>query len=134
MPMTGAQFDWRGFWADLLSGAGRSLLELDGSREAAAALSGLDYFAAMQRRRLSEQSHAPADAAEVDPGELPEQSDRATGARPAQDFGAREDELPIGVGGLPPRTRPAPLSANPYDHPGLPFEPRLGQRGFIRRR
>lgn len=132
--MTGSQFNWRGFWADLLSGAGRSLLELDGSREAAAALSGLDYFAAMQRRRLSERSHAPADAAEVDPAELPEQSDHAAGPSAAEEVAAREDELSIGAGGLPPRRRPAPLSADPYDHPGLPVELRLGQRGYIRRR
>ncbi len=150
MPMASPNFDWRGFWADLLSGAGRGLLELDGSRESAAALSGLDHFAAMQRRRLLERrdatdrfsrveevsrhSRGPAEATEVDLSEFPAQSDGAFGPGPVRDGDPRGYELAIGASGLPPRARPAPLSADPYDHPGLPTEIRLGLRGLIHRR
>lgn len=43
--------DWRGTWADLLQGAGRGLLELDGSPAAQAALVGLNAFETGQERR-----------------------------------------------------------------------------------
>lgn len=140
MPTASAPFNWRGFWADLLSGAGRGLLELDGSREAEAALSGLDYFTAMQRRRRLERQAAAegddrADEAEAyDPGKPPEQSDGVADPQAAHDRAPGGYDQVIAAGGLPPRTRPAPLSADPYDHPGLPVALRLGLRGYIRRR
>lgn len=51
MSFAGKKIDWRGLWADWLKGAGRGLLELDGSRAARAALAGLDTFEAAQRKR-----------------------------------------------------------------------------------
>jgi hypothetical protein len=46
-----AGFSWRNLWADLLKGAGRALLEYDGSRAAHAALAGLEVFEEAQKRR-----------------------------------------------------------------------------------
>ncbi len=55
-PNEDVTFNWGNLWADLLKGAGRGLLEYDGSRAAQAALAGLDVFdAAQERRRRSDQ-------------------------------------------------------------------------------
>lgn len=51
MPLPDGNLDWRALWADLLKGAGRGLLELDGSRVAQAAIAGLDTFEAAQEKR-----------------------------------------------------------------------------------
>lgn len=150
MPMASTPFNWRGFWADLLSGAGRGLLELDGSREAEAALTGLDYFTAMQRHRRAGQqaapnrdnraeypprnSTAPDEGWESDQVESPEQGDGVLDPRLDRYRDPYESGIGASSGGLPPHPRPAPLSADPYDHPGLPIALRLGLRGYVRRR
>lgn len=143
MSMTGRTFDWRGFWADLLGGAGRSLLELDGSREAQVALSGLDHFEAARRRRHA--GHEAADASQ-DKRAVWDRIDAPPSEEESrEDDGGRRDRAePLDPGvyhrriaaalGLAPSARPAPLSADPYDHPGLPVRIQLGQRGLIRRR
>lgn len=150
MPMASTPFNWRGFWADLLSGAGRGLLELDGSREAEAALTGLDYFAAMRRRHhagrrtaidhdgsvenFPPRSLEAMDGVNADPVETPEQRDGAFRPQSDRYRDPRGYDPVVATGGLPPRMRPVPLSADPYDHPGLPVRIRLGQRGYIDRR
>lgn len=53
MTLPDGNFDWHALWADLLKGAGRGLLEFDGSRLARAALAGLDAFDAAQESRRS---------------------------------------------------------------------------------
>lgn len=158
MSMTGGGFNWRGFWSDLLGGAGRGLLELDGSRAAEAALSGLDFFDAARRRRRSAQGESdPADVerkawARLRAEMAAKNEYGLEGAVPADPYApapeaAREELEPaaapyrdphlherrIAAMGLPPRVRPTPLSADPYDHPGLPVYVRLGQRGLVRR-
>lgn len=152
MSTTGRTFNWRGFWADVLSGTGRSLLELDGSREAEAAMTGLDSFEAARRRRraeelaqrfdetpeqlLGEDSTAIGDdgndMSESQPlGIVPE----TTSYRPAREqdlYGdlRDRDRMIALAAGLAPSIRAAPLSANPYDHPGLPIQLALGRRGY----
>ena len=50
-PNEDVKFNWGNLWADLLKGAGRGLLEYDGSRAAQAAIAGLEAFDAAQERR-----------------------------------------------------------------------------------
>jgi hypothetical protein len=41
------------------------------------------------------------------------------------------DRMAAMAAGLAPSVRAVPLSANPYDHPGLPIQLVLGQRGYL---
>jgi hypothetical protein len=139
MSMSGRPFDWHGFWSDFLGSAGRGLLELDGSREANVALSALDHFALAQRQRRDEelalrraQAAAVADEVERDPGA--EQFDPDGTQEVAWEAGDIGRSSLVAVAGLTPSQRPRPLSADPYDHPGLPVRLQLGPHGLLRRR
>jgi hypothetical protein len=61
LPKVSSNFDWGNMWADLLKGAGRGLLEYDGSRAAQAALAGLDVFDAAQEKRRQQSQQEPDD-------------------------------------------------------------------------
>lgn len=139
MPMSGRPFDWRGFWSDFLGSAGRGLLELDGSREANVALSALDHFALAQRQRRDEElalrrAQAAAEADEVERDLGAEQFEAERAREEAWEEGDAGRSSLVAVAGLTPSQRPRPLSADPYDHPGLPIRLQLGPRGLLRRR
>lgn len=130
MSIAGNDFDWRAFWADLLSGAGRGMLELEGSDAARAALAGLDHLALARRRR-----DVAAAAARRAPGSGSGTTQVPVEEREVAEAGGIDPHYPpmtLLSAGLPPRVHAAPLSADPYDHPGLPGRVRLGQRPFRR--
>lgn len=159
MSVVRSAFNWRGFWADLLRGTGRGLLALDGSREAEAALSGLDYFDAAQRRRRLAGEHLDGDWEEEaqpsrarNPGSVDVGGEGPTasyGRRPpapprGHEEGFRDEEYDSGrptygrsfaaKQGLPPSVRPRALSADPYEEGGRPIPMAQQQyRRLIRR-
>lgn len=153
MPLAGKAFDWRAFWADLLQGAGRGLLILDGSDAAQAAIYGLDHFEAAQRRRAADPQAERAEAvsgllakprtAPAERQEYPRPGDRRAegdlrGYQAEQEFEPYRDPLAlrwtdvIGMTGLAPSVRPHPLSANPYDELSSHSQP-MGRRYLMRR-
>ena len=140
-PKEDGNFSWRNLWADLLKGAGRGLLEYDGSREAQAALAGLDVFDAAQERRRRPDQPKPGDGTYQDilmdlwPAMSPAERAAFRGLPPEQrnawmeewaqassDGVPRSDDgspvnggprLPVAAGQLPYAVRP--ISINPFD-------------------
>lgn len=142
MSMTGKAFDWRGFWADLLQGAGRGLLALDGSDEAMAAMAGLDHFETAQRRRHEQQQtdagndvFGPLSEARADLARERTRADDDGVDRDAQTYQPDEDStgdprwydqiVASATYGLAPSVRPQPFSANPHDYAALPPQMRF---------
>ena len=63
---TNPHFSWGNLWADLLKGAGRGLLEYDGSRAAQAALAGLEVFDEAQAQQRQQAEQGPGDGTDQD--------------------------------------------------------------------
>lgn len=146
MSTAGNAFNWRGFWADLLRGAGHGLLALDGSKAAEAAMMGLDFFEAAQRRRRDEEQardkhdelamlrerrmysgldrNAAEESAIVDRRSVHVPQDYEEGDQ-AQDYSGVPrvyDRIARPASGLSPSVRPIPFSADPYEYGGRPIE------------
>ncbi len=149
LPKEGSKFDWGNMWADLLKGAGRGLLEYDGSRAAQAALAGLDVFDAAQEKRRQQSQQEPDQysllkmLSAMSPAEqaaflqLPMEKQNAWREEwaqvPSDGMPHVDQETPSGVGANPPITAAPPPSAgrpisiSPFDHwrlrSVLPFGP-----------
>jgi hypothetical protein len=117
LPKEGSSFDWGNLWADLLKGAGRGLLEYDGSRAAKAALAGLDVFDAAQEKRRQQSQQDADDGADqytlskmlsaMSPAEL-----AAYWQLPPEQRNAWHEELAQVLGrGTPPADQGAPSEA-----------------------
>ena len=153
LPKEGSRFDWGNMWADLLKGAGRGLLEYDGSRAAQAALAGLDVFDAAQEKRRQQSQQKPDDGmhqytllkmlSAMSPAELaaylqlPPEGQNAWREEwaqvPSDGMPPVDQGAPSGVGAKPPITTAPPpyagrpISISPFDRwhlqSVLPFGP-----------